>query len=114
MPPTGSCVPPNAEETARGLEEFDDFFEQVLVPQVKVEPKVETKVEIKMEEDSELFAMMSPRVKAPPPHRIKAELNEAPARYAKRLKAVKTENEDEDEASASASCAAAVVKTFFA
>ena len=92
---------------------FNDWDEEHLKP--KLEPKVEPKEEAEEgAESEELYAMQSPKSKAPPPHRIKAELNEAPARFAKRLKAVKTENEDEDEASASASCAAAVVGAFFA
>ena len=109
--PTWSLARPKVEDSPpTQFAEFDDFYEQELAPppEVKVEPKVETKVEIKMEEDSKLFAMMSPRVKAPPPHRIKAEVNEAPARFAKRLRAVKEEVQDEDGASASASSAAAV------
>ena len=107
VPPTGAADELEAaEETARGLEEFDDFFEQVLAPQVKVEPKVEAKEEEWASLNPIVF--MAPSAKPAPPVRIKAELNEAPAKFAKRLRAVKEEVAEEAASSSSSHMATAV------
>ena len=76
---------------------------------------IEPKEEEEESEEEPIFAMQSPKSKAPPPHRIKAELDEPPDRYAKRLKAVKPENSDSDEASApSAAEVARPSRSFYA
>ena len=151
VPPTGAADELEAaEETARGLEEFDDFFEEVLMPPVKVEPTVlgvlgvsqpsrqialgrgdalgqrnrdrlrdvgfietivtEPKLEAKEEEWASLnpIVFMAPSAKPAPPVRIKSELNEAPAKFAKRLRAVKEEVAEEAASSSSSHMATAV------
>ena len=104
------------------FEEFDDFFEDVLDPRVKVEPKFEPIVApsskapsfcikaehskkeedsdeepvAKKEEDSdeEPVGIMAPRAKAAPPAWVvKAEWGEPPPSYAKRLRTTELQGE---------------------